>query len=299
MGFPEKASELRALLTSRGLAPSRRFGQNFLIESRILDQITRLAELTPDDLVLEVGTGPGNLTHRVAEVARHVVTVEIDVGMHTLARDLLGNRTNVRLIHGDVLDTKSRLNPEVCEKLDVALVDNIVSFKVVANLPYNITTPFLSSLLLRYGAPDLMVLTVQKELAKTLVAKPSTKDYGALSIVMQLLAEITLERVVGPTCFWPKPRVDSAVVVVRSRGLDPLPVMRVHPLIQFLFRSRRKMMTNVLRQLPAELGGPFTPEIVAAVFEAADIDPKRRAETLEPSRFLDLGRAIADVSEGL
>lgn len=294
---PQTVSAIRSLLATRGLKPNRRFGQHFLVEPRLLDLVTRLADIGPEDVVLEVGTGTGNLTNRLSEFARLVISVEIDSGMHALARDLLGNRPNVRLIHGDIMESKTTLNAEVCEKIDLAVADpEINAFKVVANLPYNISTPFISSLLIRYGAPDRTVLTVQKELATNLVAEPGSKDYSPLSILTRLLCDVRIERAVAPEVFWPRPRVDSAIVVAKSSETDTTEIMRAFPLIQFLFRERRKAVRGVLRKLPAVMGGPFSDETVATILQRLELTGLERAESLEPGIFLRLDRIISERS---
>ncbi len=295
MQVPETASQLRALLNARGLSPNKRFGQNFLVEPRILDVIMRLAALEPTDFVLEVGTGAGTLTRRLAGVAGFVVTVEIDSGLFTLTRDLLGVEPNIRLVHGDIMATKSSLNEEVCEKIDVALVSpELKHFKVIANLPYNISTPFLTSLLVRYGAPELMVLMVQKELAESLAATPGTKDYSPLSILIQLLAEVSMDRTLSADVFWPKPKVDSAIVCIRSRHVDPPSVLRAYPLVRFLFSERRKTIRSILRKLPAVMGGPIAPEALDATLEKLGLTGQERAESLEPQTFVVLDRALTE-----
>lgn len=298
--IPRTASQLRAALSSRGLTPKKRFGQHFLIEERIFDVVMRLADLKPEDVVLEVGTGPGTLTGRLAEWAGLVVTVEIDSGLHALARDLLGNQANVRFIHGDIMESKTTLNAEMCEKLDVGLVmPGHESLKVVANLPYAVSTPFLSSLLVRFGAPDLMVLMVQKELADNLGAAPRSKEYGPLTIMMKLLAEVSVDRTLPPDVFWPKPRVDSAIVVVRGNSSDPMPVLRAFPLIRYLFSERRKSLGGLLRKLPPVMGGPLSAAIVERILESAQLEGNVRAEQLEPERFLALDQAVSDSGEDI
>ncbi len=295
MQVPETPSQLRAVLNERGLSPNKRYGQNFLVEPKILDVIMRQAELESSDFVLEIGTGAGTLTKRLADAAGFVVTVEIDGGLFSLVRDLLGVEPNIRLVHGDIMATKSSLNPDVCEKIDVALVaPDLKNFKVVANLPYNISTPFLTSLLVRYGAPALMVLMVQKELAEGLAAKPGTKEYSPLSILVQLLADVTIERTLSCEVFWPKPKVDSAIVCIRSNRVDPPKVLRAYPLVRLLFSERRKTIRSILRKLPAVMGGPIKPEILDEMLEKLGLTGQERAESLEPQTFVVLDRALTE-----
>ncbi len=295
MQVPETPSQLRALLNERGLSPNKRYGQNFLVEPKVLDVILRLAELETSDFVLEIGTGAGTLTHRLAQESGFVVTVEIDSGLFSLVRDLLGVEPNIRLVHGDIMETKSQLNPDVCEKVDVALVSpEIKHFKVIANLPYNISTPFLTSLLVRYGAPELMVLMVQKELAVGLAAKPGTKDYSPLSILVQLLADVSIDRTLPADVFWPKPTVDSAIVCIKTKRVDPPTVLRAYPLVRFLFSERRKTIRSILRKLPAVMGGPIKPEVLDEMLEKLELTGQERAESLTPETFVVLDRALTE-----
>ena len=295
---PETTGDVRALLTSHGLAPNKRFGQNFLIEPPILDRLIRLADLQPDDLVLEVGTGTGNLTRRLARATRFVVTVEIDRGLHSLAQDLLDHPENVRFVHGDILDGKSALNQEVAEKVDTILVDpNVENLKVVANLPYNISTPFLSNLLLRFGSPRRMVLTVQKELAENLTAEPGSKTYSPLTVLLRHLCDISIDRVLPGTVFWPRPDVESAIVVLNSNGEPSEPALRAHALTQYLFSERRKAIRGLIRKLPPAMGGPLSSESVDQILEAAEVTGTERAEALEGATFVALNRAIASCAE--
>lgn len=295
---PETARDLKALLSTHGLAPNKRYGQNFLVDPRILDFIMRQAELDGRDVVLEVGTGCATLTGRLAPAAGFVVTVEIDSGLHSLARDVLGNSANVRFVHGDIMATKTRLNDEVCAKIDQALVDpELENFKVVANLPYNVSTPFLSSLFVRYGAPDLMILMVQRELAENLGAAPGSKEYGPLTILTRLLADVDVVKILSREVFYPKPKVESAIVRIRGKGVEPPPVLRAFPLIRFLFSERRKTARTLLRKLPAVIGGPLSAEVVEKVLETAGMSGRERAESLEPETFLRLERALAEVLE--
>ncbi|MCA9322850.1 MAG: ribosomal RNA small subunit methyltransferase A [Planctomycetes bacterium] len=296
--IPRTASQMRALCATRGLAPSRRFGQHFLIEPHILDLIARLAELEAGDIVLEVGTGLGTLTRRLAEVPELVVSVEIDSGLYALARDLLGNQEKVRLIHGDVLESKSSLNPEVCEKLDVGLVaPEAQRFKVVANLTYIITSPFLSALILRYGMPARCVFLVQRELAENLTAKPGNRSYSPLTILLDLLATVTIDRYVSRDVFWPKPKVESAVVCLESKNVDPVPAMRAYPLVRFLFSERRKSIAALLKKLPSTLGGAsLKDEAKTRVLDQVGLSGRERAESLLPQQFLELDREISKAS---
>src|SRR5947209_14982301 len=209
-------SYVKSLLDARGLRPKNKLGQNFLIDLNLLDLIVRTAELDRRDLVLEVGTGTGGLTTRLAEPAGAVLSVELDLAIHELARELVGPRPNVRLMRADALRTKNDLNPDVLAALaEMKQAHHCERVKLVANLPYAVATPVVSNLLLSDVGIERMVVTVQWEIAERLMARPGTADYGALAVLVQSLADVELIRKLAPAVFWPRPQVESAVVRVR------------------------------------------------------------------------------------
>ncbi|NND98417.1 MAG: methyltransferase domain-containing protein, partial [Pirellulaceae bacterium] len=185
----QTASYLSKRLAAAGLRPVSRFGQNFLIDLNLIDLIARSAELRPNDVVLEIGTGVGSLTTRLANAAGAVLTVEIDQNLHRLASEELDGRPNVKLIHGDALKNKNTLRPDIMEQIRDALsrIGDDARFLLVANLPYNVATPIISNLLHESPSPAAMVVTIQKELADRMIATPRTKDYSALSVWIQSL----------------------------------------------------------------------------------------------------------------
>lgn len=232
-----------------GLHPSKRHGQNFLIDLNLLKLLATTAQPSESDVFLEVGTGTGSLTGLLAAGAAHVVTVEIDRHLHQLAREELEAFENITFLHQDALKNKNRLAPEVLDSVAHALQHvSKTDFKLAANLPYNIATPIISNLLRCPTVPTTMTITIQKELADRMMAHPHSKDYGALSVWIQSLCEVSLVRVMPPTVFWPRPNVDSAIVHLihqpekRSQFAD---LEFFHSFVRRIFFHRRKFLRSV------------------------------------------------------
>ncbi len=233
-----------------GIRPDVRHGQNFLIDLNLLDLLLESAEIGPQDVVLEIGTGLGSLTTKMAPLAAHVVTVEIDSLIYQLASEELVDAENVTMLKTDALKNKNHLSPTVIDTVQEKIRETPgAQFKLVANLPYNIATPILSNLLTFEPVPVSMTATVQKELADRINAEPGVKDYSALSIWMQALCDCRVVRIIPPQCFWPKPKVHSAIVHVvpnahkRARVRD---LEFFHHFIRTLFQHRRKFLRGVL-----------------------------------------------------
>src|SRR4051794_20302616 len=212
-------SYLLRLFEGYGLEAKSKLGQNFLIDLNLVDLIVRTAELDASDAVLEVGTGTGSLTARLAEHAGAVVTVEIDKTLQPVAKEVVGERPNVKFVFGDCLAKKNELNPDMLAAWDEAAREKRCSRKkLVANLPYVIATPLVSNLLIARTDVERMVVMVQWEIAERMRASPSTKDYNALSVLVQSVADVEVVRKVLPTNFHPRPKVDSAIVLVRPNA---------------------------------------------------------------------------------
>jgi 16S rRNA (adenine1518-N6/adenine1519-N6)-dimethyltransferase len=276
-----------------GLQPDKRHGQNFLIDLNLLDLLVRGADLGPNDVVLEVGTGTGSLTSRMAAVAAAVVTVEIDTHLHVLASEELIDCQNVVMLQQDVLRNKNNIDPVVIDAVRVELAKSPSRrFKLAANLPYNIATPLLSNLLTTDIVPVSMTVTIQKELADRIAAPPSTKDYSALSIWMQALCDVEILRVMPPDVFWPRPKVDSAIIhiVPNASKRAKIPDLDYfHPFVRSLFFHRRKFLRSVL--IAAYKERLEKPDI-DAVFAELGFGPNTRAETLSVETVLELCEAL-------
>jgi 16S rRNA (adenine1518-N6/adenine1519-N6)-dimethyltransferase len=276
-------SYLRNLFEERGLRPKSKLGQNFLIDLNLLDVLLRAAELSPDDLVLEVGSGTGSLTVRLLEQAGAVVSVEVDSDFATMTDEAVRtNRERVALLHADVLKNKNELNPTVLRAIaDLKARTGAVTVKLVANLPYAVATPVISNLLLSDVAVERMVVTVQWEIAERLMAAPGTRDYGALAVLVQSVADVSLVRKLAPTVFWPRPQVDSAIVKVvpnarkRERVGD---VVRLRNFLRDLYAHRRK---NLRGSLVSMAGRGLEKKDVDEKLAELGIDGRVRAETLD------------------
>jgi 16S rRNA (adenine1518-N6/adenine1519-N6)-dimethyltransferase len=276
-----------------GIRPLTKFGQNFLIDLNLLDLLVESAELSADDVVLEIGTGTGSLTSLVAPRVAAVVTVEVDPVMFQLAGEELHTLPNVTMLKLDALRNKNNFNPEVLQVVAEQLnMSPRRRFKLVANLPYNVATPIIGNLLSEDRPPDLMAVTIQKELADRLVASPGTKDYSALSIWVQSQCQTEIMRVLPPSVFWPRPKVHSAFIRIRPdaelRGKIPdLPFF--HHFLRSLFMHRRKYLRA---QLYHAVSGDLDKAAVDEILENLQLDPTLRAEKLPPETMLALAETV-------
>lgn len=272
-----------------GLSPKTKYGQNFLIDLNLLDILYETAELEPQDVVLEIGTGMGSLTSKMAPHCGHVVTVEIDSQLQAMAKQELQSFANITMLQVDALKNKNRLREEVLNAVRVAMTEIPNSrFKLVANLPYNVATPIISNLLTVTPLVERMVVTIQKELAERIVAKPSTKDYSALSIWMQSQCRCRIVRVMAPSVFWPRPAVDSAIIEVipdatlRERIVD---IDFFHEKLRALFFHRRKFLRS---QLAIAFQSEISREQVDELLAKFQIDANARAEQLPVAQVIEL-----------
>ncbi len=279
-----------------GVRPKTKFGQNFLIDLNLLDVLIEAAELGPNDVVLEVGTGTGSLTTIMAPRVAKVVTVEIDDQMFQLASEELFHFSNVQMLQVDALAKKSRLADELLEAVDEALasIPN-ARFKLVANLPYNVATPLISNLLALDRPPEMMAVTIQKELADRIIASPSTKDYSALSVWVQSQCRAEIVRTLPPSAFWPRPKVTSAFLKI---ALEPELRGRISDRVFFqqfarsMFLHRRKYLrAQLLSAAHDVLDKPGVDELLAKL----ELDPTLRAEQLPVETFLKLSDALQAV----
>lgn len=272
-----------------GVLPQIRFGQNFLIDLNLIDLIMRSADLSTKDVVLEIGTGMGSLTTKMALYAGSVVTVEIDPMMAQLAKEELAPYGNVTILQRDALRNKNNLHDEVLETVRQKM-DAIPGsrFKLVANLPYNVATPIISNLLQVEPLVDKMVVTIQKELAERIAAKPKTKDYSALSIWIQSQCDVEIVRVMPPSVFWPRPKVDSAILSItpnaalRARVVD---LEYFHQTVRALFFHRRKFLRGVV---VSAMKDKLSKERVDQLLLEANLDANSRAEELPVEQIIDL-----------
>jgi 16S rRNA (adenine1518-N6/adenine1519-N6)-dimethyltransferase len=233
-----------------GFHPRTDLGQNFLIDLNLIEYILDQADLQPHDVVLEIGTGTGGLTTFLARRAAAVVSVEVDHRVHAVAREVVADLENVTLLNCDALRNKNNFSPVVLEAVAAQLaVDVERRLKLVANLPYCIATPVISNLIASELPWQAMLVTIQWELAQRIRANPASEHYGALSVWVQSQCEVKVLKKLGPTVFWPRPQVDSAIV-----QLLPAHEQRdqigdrafFHDFVRRVFQQRRKFLRSVL-----------------------------------------------------
>lgn len=269
----------RDLVKKYGLKLTKALGQNFLTDPSVVQDIIEGSHITGEDHVIEIGPGVGSLTRALLEKAGRVTAVEIDSKLIPILQAELGGYANFELIEGDVLKT------------DLRAIAGDHRVKVVANLPYYVTTPILLRLLEEDFPWDSITIMIQKEVALRLNSGPGTKDYGSLSVLVAYYADTELVRVVKPESFVPRPKVDSVVI-----RLDRLPQKRVKPLDEALFfklirqsfAMRRKTLHNTLKPMGID------PAVMAQAFLSAGIDPSRRGETLTIEEFAQLSDRITE-----
>ncbi len=279
-------SYLRQLFSERGIRPKNKMGQNFLIDLNLLDLLVRTAELTSVDLALEVGSGTGGLTERLVQQAGAVLSVELDPNFAILTQELLDEPgDHVVLLNLDALKNKNELNPGMIQALrDLHQRVGTRQIKVVANLPYAVAVPVISNLLLTELPIERMVVTVQWEIAERLLAQPGSKDYSALSVLTQSLADVQLIRQLAPSVFWPRPQVSSAIVMIRpdaAKRAEVGDVVRLRNFLRDLYVHRRKNLRGALVSMAS---ADWSKAEVDQRLQELGIDGTLRAEALDPQQ---------------
>jgi 16S rRNA (adenine1518-N6/adenine1519-N6)-dimethyltransferase len=286
-------SYLRDLFQCNRLHPKNKLGQNFLIDLNLVDFIVRSADLTRADLALEIGSGTGSLTAKLAEAAGSVLSVEIDPAFHALAMETAHGHDNVRLLNADVLKNKNQMNPDVLANLEeLKETYRPQRVKLVANLPYAVATPVITNLLIAGVALERMVVTVQWEIAEKLIARPSTKNYGALAVLVQSLADVEILRRLPPTVFWPRPQVESGIVRIQpntEKRQQVADVQRLRYFLRDLYSHRRK---NLRGGLISVTGHQHEKAIVDAKLAELGYTGTERAEQLSIEQHLQLCEAF-------
>ena len=273
---------LKQRMEEAGIRPVSKFGQNFLIDLNLVNMIADSAHLTGQDVALEVGTGTGSLTGLIAQKAGRVITVEIDQNLWQLAQEELAGFNNITFLQQDALRNKNNLNPILIDTIRQAMSEiEGARLKLVANLPYNVATPLISNLLtLDEFVPTSMTVTIQKELAERIVARPGTKDFGALSLWIQAQCNPEIVRIMSPKVFWPRPKVDSAIIHIetdtakRNRIPD---LAYYHRFVRSLFIHRRKLLRGVLVSV---FKNELSKHEIDTVLEGINLTGSIRAEQL-------------------
>jgi 16S rRNA (adenine1518-N6/adenine1519-N6)-dimethyltransferase len=264
-------SSFREALETAGFRPSKKLGQNFLLDENMVRAIVRDARVSPGDRVLEVGPGCGFLTLHLAHAGLELTCVELDARLLLVARGLVPASANVRWIQGDVLAGKHALNPEVVRALPSA------PWHVVSNLPYSVSAPFLACLCDLAAPPASITVLVQREVAERIAASPGSSDWGPLTIKLQGHYRTELGRSVSPALFWPRPAVESSIVRLELLP-DRLPEGEreaMDRLVQHLFQHRRQGLARVLGEHWGDRARAL------AALERLDLDPRERAENLD------------------
>lgn len=281
LGIPQNTIEI---LQKYDFRFQKKFGQNFLIDTHVLEKIISSAGITKDDFVLEIGPGIGTMTQYLCESAREVMAVEIDKNLIPILSDTLSAYDNVTVVNEDIL------------KLDIAKTaiehNNGKPIKVVANLPYYITTPIIMGLFESHVPLESITVMVQKEVADRMQAVPGTKDYGALSLAVQFYSKAEIVANVPPNCFMPRPNVGSAVIRLTCHKDRPVEVKNeafMFRLIRASFNQRRKTLQNGLSN---DRSLNLSKEQIVAAIEQLGLSPTVRGETLSLGQFAELSNIL-------
>lgn len=281
----------REIIDKYGFMFQKRFGQNFLIDGNVVEKIVREAGVTKDDFVLEIGPGIGTMTQLLCENAREVAAVEIDTNLIPILKETLAAYDNVTVINEDIL------------KVDIAALAQEKNggkpIKVVANLPYYITTPIIMGLFESHVPIDSITIMVQKEVADRMQVGPGTKDYGALSLAVQYYAKPEIVLNVPPTCFMPRPNVGSAVIRLKKHETCPVDVDDAEfmfKLIRASFNQRRKTLVNGLSN-SSELR--LQKEQIADAIKSLGVSPSIRGEALTLEQFAQLSNYFTKDNSGV
>ncbi len=264
----------------------KQLGQNFLIDLHVLDKIARAAEIGPEDICLEIGPGIGSLTQVMAERASRVIAVEIDDRLIPILQENLAAYDNVEIVNEDFMKL------DLPAFFEAHRIDRPV--KVIANLPYYITTPIIMELFESHVPLSSVTVMVQEEVAKRMQSGPGTKDYGALSLAVQFYAEPYIAAYVPQNCFMPRPKVGSAVIRLTRHGKDPVEVKDdrlMFKLIRAAFMQRRKTLTNAVSGSP-EL--TLSKDRLAEALRSCGIDERIRGEALTLAQFAALANELSD-----
>ena len=290
--------QTKASLDKHSLAPKKRFGQNFLVHKRTAENIVNIAQVSADDTIIEVGVGLGALTQPLAAKAKKVIGVEVDSGIIRFHQEEGDLPDNVELIHEDVLKTNFHTLYEQCGQ----------PLKIVANLPYSISNPFIFRLIENRSVIESGTIMLQKEVADRLTAVPGNKDYGVPTILLQCCASISKMLTLKPAEFHPKPKIDSMVIRITFDKDEPFiedeqNFKLLKNIVRTTFNQRRKTIANTLGKTSViggdkELSKQQLKDVALAAIEGADLSPTARPETLSIEDFIRLAQSFNDLQSG-
>ncbi len=280
--------QIQQLLASAGIFPNKHFGQHFLIDLNLMRVLIDSARIGCDDIVLEVGCGTGSLTEGLAEKAGFCIAVEVDDTLAKIAQEQLAPKSNVVVVNTDILESKHTINSTVVNAIEKARSKRTGRLLLVANLPYNVACPVMLNLVTGPTVVDQMYVTVQKQVAERMTAKPGSGDYGTLSIFLSATGEVKIERILKPTVFWPQPQVESAMVsfVRKEEKVRKIKSMELFSEVINLFMGHRRKMLKACTKFA---GGELVkvdnwPEI----FGKCSVDPTQRPEKLPPEDYITI-----------
>ena len=309
LDVPHTKSMLKMLLRERGIRLRKQWGQNFLIDQNILRFIIKSAELDRNDIVLEIGAGTGSLTRLIAEKAGHVFAVEMDRKLFEIMVETLSNFDNVSAINKDILKSKHHIHPEIEENVSdyVQSISGKIKepcIKVISNLPYYISTPIIIDLLQGDLPIKVMIITLQRDITNRLVANPATKDYGLLSIITRLFADVKVLKKLPPDVFWPAPLVDSAIVKIdvnRNKFSGEIRDFNTFlDIIKTIYISRRKTILNSLLlfslNTDKEKDVQKMRECLTQMLKGTGIEPGSRGEELDVEKLIELSNKFSVIN---
>lgn len=279
-------TQIQELLEAAGVKPNKRLGQNFLIDLNLMRLLLDSAQIGKNDIVLEIGCGTGSLTEALSEKAGQVISVEIDSTLAEITKSQLAKTENVQVLQTDALKNKNNLNPVVTDAIEKARDKFNGKLLLVANLPYSVACPVMLNLIKSEITADEMYVTIQKEVAERMTAKPDNKHYGTLSIYLAATGETKIIRVLKPKVFWPQPQVASAIVrfVRKKEKTDKIKNMELFgEIVSFLMCHRRKTLGGCVKLATGKLGNN---KKWLEIFESCSINPKARPEKLSPEDYI-------------
>jgi 16S rRNA (adenine1518-N6/adenine1519-N6)-dimethyltransferase len=279
-------TDIQRLLAGAGVEPNKRLGQHFLIDLNLMELLLSNANITENDIVLEVGSGTGSLTSELVRRAGKVIAVECDDALAEITRQHLRNAKNIEVVNADVLESKNTINRQVIEKLQQAQQEIFGRLLLVANLPYSAASNVMLNLLSGTVVADEMIVTVQKEVALRMAAEAGSEDYGVLSIFLAAMGQCRVLRKLSPKVFWPPPQVDSAMVRFDRDAAKVAEIHNIelfHRVVDLFMGHRRKMMKACVKFAEGRLANVHNWQ---DIFTRAFIEPHQRPEELSAADYV-------------